>query len=114
MLPGPVWTALLTSTSTWSHSAMTRSTAAVSDARSMRSIGTDSARRPRASIAAAVVSRLPGMTPPPRSESSTPSPSWTVRAVMATSKPASASAIAVAFPMPRLAPVTRAVRSLMG
>ncbi len=37
-----------------------------------------------------------------------PSPSWTVRAVMTTSKPRRASATAAQRPMPRLAPVTRA------
>ena len=40
-----------------------------------------------------------------------PSPSWTVRAVIATSKPRSASASAAHRPMPRLAPVTMAFGS---
>ena len=63
MLPGPVCTALFTSTSMRPHSASTRSTAAPSDARSVRSIRTASARRPSASTSAAVVSRLPGTAP---------------------------------------------------
>ncbi len=41
-------------------------------------------------------------------ECSRPSPSRRVRAVMATSKPARAAAMATALPMPRLAPVTNA------
>ena len=69
------------------------------------------ARPPTASISRAVVSRLPGMGSP-RSEpdSSKASPSRTVRAVMATSRPAAARAMADALPMPRLAPVTSAMR----
>ena len=46
-------------------------------------------------------------------ECSRASPSSTVRAMIATSKPAFASATAVALPMPRLAPVTNATRWLM-
>jgi hypothetical protein len=75
----------------------------------MRSIAIGSARGPASVTSAAVVSRLPGTERPARSESSRPSPSCTVRAVNATSKPARASATAVALPIPRLAPVTRAV-----
>jgi hypothetical protein len=109
--PGPVVMALLTSTSTRPQRSRTVAAAAWRDARSSRSATTGTARTPRASIAAAVSSRLPGTGPPPPvSESSRPSPGRRVRAVIATSKPAAASATAVALPMPRLAPVTRATR----
>ena len=54
------------------------------------------------------VAKLPGSTLP-SSVNEVGSPSTTVRAVIATSKPACASAIAVARPMPLLAPVTSAV-----
>ena len=59
----------------------------------------------------AVVSRLPGTgSPPVEADSSGASPSRMVRAVMATSRPALARAMADALPMPRLAPVTSATR----
>jgi len=70
-----------------------------------------SARPPAASICRAVVSRLPGMgSPRVDPDSSNASPSRTVRAVMATSRPAAARATAEARPIPRLAPVTSATR----
>ena len=69
------------------------------------------ARPPAASIWRAVVSRLPGTgSPPVEADSSNASPSRMVRAVMATSRPARARASADALPMPRLAPVTSAMR----
>ena len=108
MSPGPVSMALFTRTSMRPHSSSARCTAAPSVDRSCRSITTGSARRPVASIAFAVVSRLPGIERAAPSESSTPSPSRTVRPVITTSRPASASAIAAALPIPRLAPVTKA------
>ena len=77
---------------------------------------TGSAWRPTAVISAAVVSRLPAIetaSPDSRTDPAAkrPSPSRSVRAAMATSYPACASAIAVARPMPRLAPVTSAIRA---
>jgi hypothetical protein len=97
-----------------SATAATRST----DERSMRSIGTGRQVRPSASISAAVVSRLPAMG---IGSSGTrvleawarPSPSCTVRAVITTSKPRRARARAAQRPMPRLAPVTSATRSVL-
>jgi hypothetical protein len=108
MSPGPVSMALFTSTSMRPQSSSARCTAATRVDRSWRSIGTGSARRPAASIACAVVSRLPGIGRPAPSELSTPSPSRMVRPVMTTSSPASASAMAACLPIPRLAPVTKA------
>ena len=113
MLPAPVCTALFTSTSMWPHSSSTRATPRSSDGRSRRSMVTSRARRPDCSISSAVASRLPGMTRPPCS-SSRASPSRRVRAATATSKPAAASCTAVALPMPRLAPVTRATLGSTG
>ena len=66
------------------------------------------ARAPVAVISPAVVSRLPGRTTGPAGASARPSPSWTVRALMTTSQPARASAMAAHRPIPRLAPVTSA------
>src|SRR4051794_3677046 len=81
------------------------------DIRSSMSIRTISALRPSASISAAVVSRLPGIVTGPVSSFTElawprPSPSWTVRAVIATSKPRRARSRAAHRPIPRLAPVT--------
>src|SRR5664280_364281 len=57
----------------------------------------------------AVSSKLPGRTrPPPVSELSRPSPARRVRPRTATSQPDCAKAMAVAFPIPRVAPVTKA------
>src|SRR2546429_9328185 len=94
--------ALFTSTSMWPHDASTDSTAGTNEARSRRSSVTGRTRRPAASIADAVDSRLPGRPPGPV-------PSTTVRAVMATSYPSAARAHAIARPIPRLAPVTMAI-----
>src|SRR2546423_1894984 len=96
--------ALFTSTSMWPHDASTDSTAGANEARSKRSSVIGKTRRPAASIADAVDSRLPGRPP-------APVPSTTVRAVMATSYPSAARAQAIARPMPRLAPVTIATRA---
>ncbi len=113
MVPRPWKIALLNSTSMRPHSPSTAAGARSTLVTSRRSIGTINARRPCAAISAAVDSRLPGSETTgssPRTEfgSLRPSPSWTVRAVMATSNPPEASAIADALPMPRLAPVTSA------
>lgn len=107
MLPGPVSTALLTRRSTPPHSAITWSAAPRSARWSWRSATSSNDLRPDSRIWAAVSWRLPGSArPPPVSESSRPSPTRRVRPVMATSHPAAARARAVAFPMPREAPVT--------
>jgi hypothetical protein len=71
-----------------------------------------SAWRPSASITSAVPARLPGKGLVfdffRVDECSRASPSWTVRAVMATSYPARARCCAQTLPMPRLAPVMKA------
>src|SRR3954470_15487764 len=111
MLPGPVCTALSTRTSRRPNRSPTEPTAARSESWSSRSPTTAWASAPRSRTSAAVRSRLPSTgAPAPTSESSTPLPSVSVRAVMPTSSPASASACAQALPIPRLAPVTSATR----
>ena len=89
--------------------------AATRERRSSRSAWIGRARPPADSISRAVVSRLPGMrTPGAEPESSKASPSRTVRAVIATSNPAVARAMADALPIPRLAPVTERDGSVPG
>ena len=111
--PGPLQMALFTNRSTRPHSSRAVSAAALTDSVDRRSIVMGRARWPRSAISAAVVSRLPGtVTSSPRSDVGAPilpSPSRTVRAVMATSYPASARASALARPIPLLAPVTSAM-----
>src|SRR5918998_4987542 len=86
---------LLTTMSRRPSSARAASTSVAAVARSDRSAGTTTARRPAAAMRLATSS------------------SWaSVRAEMTTSAPASASATAVAAPMPRPAPVTTATRSV--
>ena len=88
MLPGPVSTALFTTKSMPPHSSAAVAAAAPTDSRSRRSATSGSARLPSSRIDAAVVSRLPGSArPPPVSEVSRPSPSRTVRPLIATSHP---------------------------
>src|SRR5688572_25560259 len=112
MWPGPMYRPFCTTTSTRPQRSSTVVAAPASEARSKRSAGSASARTPVASISATVVARLPGsgFVFEARSveECSRSSPSFTVRAVTATSKPARARWSAHAFPMPRLAPVTNA------
>src|ERR1019366_2901805 len=94
------------------HRSRTIAVAAPTEARSMRSEGTASTERPVALIASAVALNEPGrgrvLVSLTVEECSRSSPSTWLRAVMATSYPAWAKAIATALPMPRLAPVTNA------
>src|SRR3954447_24448896 len=112
MWPGPMNRALFTRTSQRPHRSSTVVAAAPSDARSRRSAGTTSTCAPSASTANAVDVRLPGNGEVSDSlivdECSRRSPSSTVRAVMATSKPERARWTAMPLPIPRLAPVTNA------
>ena len=103
LLPSPVWIPLLTSRSIPPQEEAATSYASRAERQSHRSRLRGRARWPCSRILAAVDSRLPGMGKP-----SECSPSFTVRAVGTTSKPALASATQVAPPMPRLAPVTKA------
>ena len=83
------------------------------DARSSRSAGSTSTSAPAARIASAVLLKLPGNGVVSDFftvlECSRCSPSSIVRAVMATSKPPCANRIAIALPITRLAPVTKAL-----
>src|SRR4051812_4747320 len=107
---------LFTSRSIGPHHSMTVVTAAPSDAGSRRSAATARAFAPAASISAVVEFRLPGsgvvFDLATVEECSRCSPSFTVRAVMATSNPFLASCLAMALPMPLLAPVTNATGRL--
>ncbi len=110
MLPGPVSTALLTSRSTPPQPVEDLVDGPVQGGVVVQVGDQLEAVAPRARTRAAVSSRLPGSGRPwPVSESSRPSPARRVRPVTATSQPCSASATAVALPMPRVAPVTRAL-----
>src|SRR4051812_24956064 len=107
---------LFTSRSIGPHHSMTVVTAAPSDAGSRRSAATARAFAPAASISAVVELRLPGsgvvFDLATVEECSRCSPSCTVRAVMATSNPFLASCLAMALPIPLLAPVTNATGRL--
>ena len=79
----------------------------------MRSAGTVRQRTPAAPTSSAVEDNEPGSgvvsDAATVDECSRDSPSVTVRAVSATSNPARARCTAIALPIPRLAPVTKAV-----
>src|SRR5688572_23586933 len=101
--------ALLTNTSIRPRSASAASAAASTEAVSSRSITANDADPPMASISERVCSRLPGNGSPSENES-TDAPLATVRPPITTWKPAFANSMQIALPMPRVPPVTNAVR----
>src|SRR5271156_3194253 len=98
--------ALLTSTSIGPRSATTRSTNAARDSDEVRSTWYGNARPPAASMSATVSRRVPGMTPCAVCSR--------LLAATATTAPSQANRFAMAAPIPRLAPVTRATRPSSG
>ena len=97
--PGKVMAALFTRMSSRPNVPIVRTTIASTCSGRERSVGTARPRRPRSWISRTVASIVPG---------SLSGAASVARAAHATSAPAVASAMAMARPTPRLAPVTRA------